>query len=197
MYCVNQLKNHPKCNAGASKRILACMSGLLLLAASCSHTQTKPADSSSLPDETPFHADNDIAMTVRSLVDAIRVGETLRAEDYDFRGILTDGQGTPLYTDVEGNPGEWAVVVSGDSEAVISNEYLGDLMAADLRNYILSSLNMNDVDLISAYENPENEGEIIYYYDTGEVDLKFSTMPASAPSGLEGIIMCISISKKF
>lgn len=52
-----------------------------------------------------FHADNDIAMTVRSLVDAVRVGETLLPADYDFVGVLTDGQGTPLYTDVDGAPG--------------------------------------------------------------------------------------------
>ncbi len=58
-----------------------------------------------------FHADNDIAMTVRSLADAIKVGEPLDSTEYDFNGVLTDGQGAPLYTDVQGSPGTWIVDV--------------------------------------------------------------------------------------
>lgn len=191
MYCVNQLKKQGKKNA-----FIVCVSGVLLIAASCSHNESKSVPEVKVPEEVPFHADNDIAMTVRSIVDAIRVGEKLRPEDYDFEGVLTDGQGTPLYTDIEGGPGGWSVKVIGDSEAKIANLRLGDLMYADLRNYILSSLSMGEADLISVYENPENEGEIIYFYDTGEIDLKFCSIPAVTPSGLEGMIMAISISKK-
>ena len=42
------------------------------------------------------HADNDIAMTLRSIIDAVKVGEPLNAEHYDFTGTLTDGSGRPL-----------------------------------------------------------------------------------------------------
>lgn len=191
MYCVNQINNQ-----GKKKAFIACVSGVLMISASCSHNESKSDREVKVREEIPFHADNDIAMTVRSIVDAIRVGETLRPEDYDFEGVLTDGQGTPLYTDVGGGPGGWSVKVIGDSEAKIANMYLGDLMYADLRNYILSSLSMGEADLISVYENPENEGEIIYYYDTGEIDLKFCFIPTETQSGLEGSIMAISISKK-
>lgn len=143
-----------------------------------------------------FHADNDIAMTVRSLVDAVRVGETLLPADYDFVGVLTDGQGTPLYTDVDGAPGEWQVKVFADDGVSISNLYMGDLMDEDLRSYILSALHLNSADLVSAYHNPDNDEELIYHYDAGEVDINFSTAPASTPSGLEGTIMSISISRR-
>lgn len=143
-----------------------------------------------------YHADNDIAMTVRSIVDAVRVGEVLSHEDYDFDGILTDGQGSPLYTDIEGAPGEWIVKVENDTTASISNRKIGDLMDDDLRSYILSALNLNNADLVSAYENPVKENEIIYYFDSGDIDINFSTRPVTTPSGIDGTLMTITISKK-
>ena len=42
------------------------------------------------------HADNDIAMTLRSIIDAVKVGEPLDSAQYNFTGTLTDGSGRPL-----------------------------------------------------------------------------------------------------
>lgn len=147
-------------------------------------------------EETPFHADNDIAMTVSSLVDAVRVGEPLDSADYNFQGILTDGQGTPLYTDIEGNPGEWAVMVISDDEARISNLQLGDLLTEDLRNYITGSLNLKEADLATAYVNPADEQEFIWLYDIGDVQIAFSETLVKMEDDLDGVIMAVSVFKR-
>lgn len=181
---------------GERLALVACASGVVLVSASCSHRPSPDTYGNQSQEESHFHADNDIAMTVRSIVDAVRVGETLLPADYDFEGILTDGQGTPLYTDVAGMPGEWSVKVESGDEVSISNRYLGDLMYEDLRVYILSALDMNEADLVSAYNNPLNEAEFIYHYDTGEIDINFSILPTSTSSGLEGTLMTISISRR-
>lgn len=160
---------------------------------SCGNKEAMVGPDSAGDAESVFFADNDIAMTVCSIVDAVRVGEPLDSTGYNFNGILTDGQGTPLYTDVEGNPGEWSVKVVGREEAMIKNLFLGDLMTDDLRHYIVSSLNLNSADLVTAYENPLNEGEMIFLYDIGDVKVSFSTIEAETPSGLEGLIMAIRV----
>ncbi|MDE5840334.1 MAG: hypothetical protein K2H49_05385, partial [Muribaculaceae bacterium] len=134
--------------------------------------------------------------TVCSLVDAVRVGESLDSVEYDFDGILTDGQGTPLYTDIEGNPGEWKVRVVSGEEAQISNLYLGDLMTRDLRNYIIGALNLNSADLATAYVNPNDEHEFIWLYDLGDAKVSFSETETKTETGLEGIIMKVSVFRK-
>ncbi|MDE6478738.1 MAG: hypothetical protein K2L45_00600 [Muribaculaceae bacterium] len=181
---------------GGEKAWMLMFSVMLIVLISCGNKTPGISFESSSPEETQFHADNDIAMTVCSIVDAVRVGESLVNDDYDFDGILTDGQGTPLYTDLEGNPGEWKVRVVSQDEALISNLHLGDLLTQDLRNYILGALNLNNADLVTAYINPKNEDEFIWLYDIGDVNVSFSEIPTKSPSGLEGIIMSISISKK-
>ncbi len=172
------------------------ISVMLIVMVACGNKTIPAGEESALPEESQFHADNDIAMTVCSLVDAVRVGESLDSIDYDFDGILTDGQGTPLYTDIEGNPGEWKVRVVSEGEACISNLYLGDLMTHDLRNYILNALNMNSADLATAYVNPADEQEFIWLYDLGDANVAFSETEVKTPSGLEGIIMKISVFRK-
>lgn len=183
-------------NSSEKFALAACASGAVLVSASCGNKTTGVGYDTVTQEEIQFHADNDIAMTVRSIVDAVRVGETLLPDDYDFEGVLTDGQGTPLYTDLEGAPGEWNVKIVDGDEAEISNRYIGDLMDDDLRMYILGALNLNDADLISAYKNPANEDEFIYHYDSGDIDINFSTVPVISQSGLEGTLMTITISKK-
>lgn len=183
-------------NSSERLAIAACASGVVLVSATCSNKSTGAGIDSMVQEEVLYHADNDIAMTVRSIVDAVRVGEVLSHEDYDFDGILTDGQGTPLYTDIEGAPGEWVVKVENDSTASISNRKIGDLMDDDLRSYILSALNLNNADLVSAYENPVKENEMIYYFDNGDIDINFSMRPVTTLSGVEGTLMTITISKK-
>ena len=172
------------------------VSVMLIVLVSCANRTAAVGAELSNPEESQFHADNDIAMTVCSLVDAVRVGEKLDSADYGFKGILTDGQGTPLYTDIEGNPGEWTVKVITDEEARISNLHLGDLMTEDLRAYILEALNLNGADLVTAYINPADEKEFIWLYDIGDVQVAFSETLVKTPSELEGIMMSVSVFKR-
>lgn len=188
MRYVGQMKYY-----GGHMASMALATVLIIVLFSCGNRETSVANGASASEDSAFHADNDIAMTVCSLVDAVRVGERLDSADYDFDGILTDGQGTPLYTDLEGNPGEWKVRVVSDEEASISNLYLGDLMTSDLRNYIISALHLNSADLVTGYVNPANEQEFIWLYDIGDVNVAFSETEVKTPQGLEGIIMSISI----
>lgn len=168
---------------------------MIIAVAACSNKEAAVRQAEPMPQDTPFLADNDIAMTVCSIVDAVRVGEPLDSTGYNFLGILTDGQGTPLYTDVEGEPGEWRVAVVNDVEACISNRRVGDLMTDDLRQYILGSLGLNSADLVSAYENPHKEGEIIWLYDIGDVKVSFSSFDTKSPSGIGGSLMTIKVFK--
>ncbi len=172
------------------------VSVMLIVLISCGNRTSPAGPDVEKPEESMFHADNDIAMTVCSIVDAIRVGERLDSADYGFTGILTDGQGTPLYTDIEGNPGEWNVKVIGDDEARICNLHLGDLMTEDLRNYIVGALNLNSADLVTAYVNPADEQEFIWLYDIGDVQVAFSETSVKTPADLEGIIMSISVFRR-
>ncbi len=181
---------------GGEKAWLLMISVMLIVMVSCGNKTPGIRYDATMPEEPQFHADNDIAMTVCSLVDAVRVGEKLDSAEYNFNGILTDGQGTPLYTDIEGNPGEWQVRVVNEEEARINNLHLGDLMTEDLRSYIIGALNLNHADLVTAYLNPANEEEYIWLYDIGDVNLSFSETLVQTPSDYEGIIMSISVFKK-
>lgn len=178
---------------GGEKAWLLMVSVMLIVLVSCGSRTASVSLEVTEPEESQFHADNDIAMTVCSLVDALRVGERLDSVDYGFQGILTDGQGTPLYTDIEGNPGEWIVKVVSDDEAHISNLHLGDLMTEDLRHYVVDALNLNSADLVTAYANPANEEEFIWLYDIGDVQVAFSETLVITPADLEGILMSISV----
>lgn len=143
-----------------------------------------------------FHADNDIAMTIRSLADAIRVGEPLDSLDYDFQGILTDGQGMPLYTDVQGEPGEWMVDVEDATSVTIRNIQLGDLLPGDLQNYILSSLRVSDeakVQYMPPLAIDDDETEVSVYDISGGY-LRFDVRSGFAPNGLEGAYLTIRLS---
>ena len=191
MNCIGQ-----KYCYGGEKAWMLMVSVMLIVLISCGNRTAGVGLEVAQPDEGPFHADNDIAMTVCSIVDAVRVGEPLDSADYGFEGILTDGQGTPLYTDLEGNPGEWTVKVIAADEARISNLRLGDLMTEDLRNYIVGALNLNDADLVTAYVNPADEQEFIWLYDIGDVQVAFSETEVQTPSQLEGIMMSISVFRR-
>lgn len=185
-----------KYNYSGEKAWLLMVSVMLIVLVSCGNRSVAVGYDVAQPDEVQFHADNDIAMTVCSLVDAVRVGERLDSSDYGFKGVLTDGQGTPLYTDIEGNPGEWSVKVVSEDKARISNLHLGDLMTEDLRNYIVTALNLNSADLVTAYVNPADEEEFIWLYDIGDVQVSFSEKEIKTPTDLEGIIMVVSVFKR-
>lgn len=149
-------------------------------------------------DTSYFHADNDIAMTIRSLADALRVGEPLDSTQYDFEGVLTDGQGTPLYTDVMGSPGTWQVDVLDVRNAIIRNIYLGDLLPLDLQNYILQSFDFPlpvelDYNGVEALEDDETD---ISVFDCNGVYLRFEVRAGVAPNGIEGPQLSIIMSSE-
>lgn len=175
--------------------VAAVLSAVAVMAG-CTSQSEKESAKVELPVEEEYHADNDIAMTVRSLADAIRVGESLDSADYNFEGVLTDGQGAPLYTDVTGNPGEWQITVTGEGSAKIRNLYLGDILPDDLRNYVAESMHLNDTDITESFErDPEDGGECLTVYDFGGGSLRFESRPAMAPNGLEGLLVSILIVK--
>lgn len=156
---------------------------------SCSSSASHSADSDSIAEYSEeYHADNDIAMNLRSIIDAINVEEPLDSADYNFKGILTDGSGRPLYTDVQGTPGQWEIKVLSDKSAVIQNLYLGDLLADDLVQYILNSLAITD--------HPILQEDRYSIYLTGKTELIIEQHTAIAPNGAEGPLLKISIRKQ-
>ncbi len=200
---------------GSACRTAMSRSGLFALFAFLSilpigcRTQGAPGteDARLLPsgDSEEFHADNDIAMTIRSIVDAIKVGEPLDSSLYDFEGILTDGQGTPLYTDIQGSPGLWEIDVIDNRNVKIRNLYLGDLLPSDLQTYLIQSLDLTTVvpftlnDSICTIGDEENAGlygqeneyDQMTVYDFGGGYLCFELKPGMAPNGQEGPLMSI------
>lgn len=145
--------------------------------------------------EELYHADNDIAMTVRSLADAIKVGEPLDSVEYDFRGVLTDGQGTPLYTDINGVPGIWDINVLDNGKVSIRNLYLGDLLPSDLELYILESLKLTADNrlpsLADTISNPAKYAINIYALSGGY--MKYEVVKDTASNGLEGALVTITL----
>lgn len=159
---------------------------------SCSTRETKEETphADSVAAET-YHADNDIAMTVRSLADALSQGEPLDSADYYFEGVLTDGQGYPLYTDIQGGPGVWEVMVLSPSTAVIRNLYLGDLFPDDLRHYVMQNLGLDEATRINTDDFIDDDQTSVDLYETNGVQIRFETRSAVAPNGLEGPLMSI------
>lgn len=140
-----------------------------------------------------FHADNDIAMTIRSLADAIKVGEPLDSGLYNFEGVLTDGQGSPLYTDIQGAPGVWEIDVLDKRNVLIRNMYLGDLLPSDLQVYLLQSLSLTEKQpyTVTAHDQGDNEPNEILVYDFGGGYMCFEVKSGMAPNGLEGPLLSI------
>lgn len=174
---------------------------LMTIISACSGSQSKQSGDAQ-PQPQPyvlkerFHADNDIAMTLRSLADAIKVGEPLDSAEYDFEGVLTDGQGTPLYTDVQGAPGQWVVDVLDTKNVMIRNIYVGDILPLALQSYILSSLGIseeNEMDF-TAHEAVDDDETEINVYDCNGAYLRFEVRAGIAPNGIEGPQLSIIMS---
>lgn len=178
-------------------RALVIASAAMIIYTGCRKAPLPPpSDSIVVSESEDFHADNDIAMTILSLVDAIKVGEPLDSAQYDFEGVLTDGQGSPLYTDVQGSPGIWQVDVVDNKSAVIRNIFLGDLLPTDLQSYLLSCLGLNDnnkMEFTSVDADNDDETEIMVY-DFGGGYLRFEVRAGMAPNGLEGPLLSIIMS---
>lgn len=186
-------------NFAVVQRLMLAVVLLILLPVGCTSSSDSKNEEATKPAEnetTEFHADNDIAMTVRSLADAIRVGEPLDSTEYDFEGILTDGQGAPLYTDVQGSPGVWVVDVLDGKNVTIRNLYLGDLLPADLEAYLLQSLLLteNNKLLFTAHDAVNDEETEISVYDFNGGYLRFEIRAGFASNGLEGPLLTIIMS---
>lgn len=170
---------------------------LAILLVECSESQkTTQTDSVTTTDtlQSEYVADYDIAMTVRSIVDAISLGEPLDTAEYNYEGVLTDGRGTPLYTDIQGSPGEWQIDVTSEHSARITNIYLGDLMPEYLSDYITESLSLDSANEVQSNEYVNDKDTSLEVYDFGSGNIRFETRTAYAPNGLEGPLMSIVLS---
>lgn len=173
---------------------------IFISAISCGKSsEKKDSDTTSSEDtsvDEHYHADNDIAMTVRSIVDAVNVGEPLDSADYNFHGVLTDGSGRILYSDIQGSPGEWDVKVLSPSKAVIRNVYLGDLLPDDLEIYLTHSLGLTSDDIVEDVEYDEDDTSSLTVYDFGTGQLRFEVHGGVSQNGLEGPLLYIYVSSK-
>ena len=120
------------------------LSSFALLSACASDSSNHADSDSTVPaDSTPIqveHADQDIAMLVGSITDAISQGEKLDSAQYDGIASLTDGSQVPLYNSHANKPGEWKVQVEGPSNVAIYNLDQGDLAGEDLQYYVVEYL---------------------------------------------------------
>lgn len=182
-----------------SQLTLALTVAILLILTSCGSRkeENEKADSGTQPQTAEtYHADNDIAMTIRSIADAIRVGEPLDTTGYNFSGVLTDGEGHPLYTDLQGSPGTWEVDVLTPTSAVIRNTDLGDLLPEDLKNYIAGNLGLTSEDLVETAQYDDEDDTEITVYDFDGGYLRMETRKGVSPNGLEGPLMRIMASRE-
>lgn len=171
---------------------------LVAMLTGCSGSEKKTeaidtADSVKTPAKPEvFHVDTDIAMRVRSIVDAIKQGEALDTAIYNFNGILTDGAGAPIYTDAQGDPGKWKIRVT-DEAAELQNLYLGDFVPDYVRAYIAEELDLTDDDVIKkgTVAGVGKEDVVNYSFDGGEIH--FEVTKAKTADGKEGPLLTIYI----
>lgn len=175
--------------------LLAALIVFVVVVASCRRKDAIRESGKERASEQAFHADADIAMTVRSLADALKVGEPLDSTDYDYEGILTDGQGRPIYTDVQGNPGEWSVDVLTDSSAVIRNVHLGDLLPDDLEEYVVANLGLGKADIVESTEYDDDDETELDVYDFGGGLIRFEKRKAHAPNGTDAVFVSIVLNR--
>lgn len=183
-----------------SKTLLLIQLSCIILIFSCNSSNTHESErSDTCVAQTPveeFHADNDIAMTMRSIADAIRVGESLDSSIYNYKGILTDGVGRPIYTDIYGAPGEWEVNVTSKSSVKINNTHIGDLVVDDLEYYIVSNLDLTYNNLVDSLNTTHSDGSKVTVYDLGEGYLKIDVHNSKTSTGIEGAMVCMTASKE-
>ncbi len=144
-------------------------------------------------DEETFASDNDIAMTVRSVADAINVGEAIDSVDYSFKGVLTDGSGMPLFTNMDGLPGEWEVEVVSPSVVQIRNVNTGDLISDNLVGYISAALQLDDDDTLQLVSTREHADHKVSVFTFGKGTITIESQPGADPSGIPGEKMLITM----
>lgn len=119
----------------------------------------------------------------------ISEGEPLDSTDYNFSGVLTDGLGSPLFTDFEGFPGQWEVDVVNPHEVLIRNIGTGDLMPGELIEYLSSTFNKSaeDEDEVLRIVDSFDEGDAqVQLYSFGRTSLRVETRPETLPTGEVG-----------
>lgn len=186
----NIMQNKYRLHSG---KILVCAITLTTIFTGCGSKHETPAsiDSTMILSEEDYHADNDIAMTLSSIADAIRVKEPLDSVEYNYVGILTDGEGHPIYTNLQGMPGSWDIEVLNDESVVIRNVEIGDLLSDDLESYITAALGLSEQDLIYSEHDEDEPYTDIAVYDFDGGFLRIETRMSTASNGLEGPLMRI------
>ncbi len=176
--------------------MLAILVAMTMLSG-CNASESKESKTANAEayEEPQFHADADIAMTVRSIADALRVDEPLDSVDYNFRGILTDGMRRPIYTDIYGNPGEWEVDVLTPVSAVVRNLNPGDLLPDDLQEYLLNNLDINPENEVQNADYIEDAETNIDIYDFEGGVVRFETRTFQSPNGTDATFMSIILTK--
>lgn len=187
-----RLKLRPLSYAATASLIMT----IALILAGCTGPSGEKKRSGQEDENITYHADFDIVMTARSIADAINVGERLDSTEYDYEGVLTDGQGRPLYTDIHGTPGEWIVDVVTDRSAAIRNVSLGDLLPDDLQAYILSGMGITGDAEIPTEEYSDDAETEVSVYDFGSGVIRFEKRRAVAPNGIDATFMNIVLRAK-
>lgn len=175
--------------------IAISLSAVILTGCNLSSEKKQTDSPQPAPAIEEFHADHDIAMTVRSIIDAINVGEDLDSVHYNYTGIMTDGNGRPLYTDVMGSPGVWEVQVRSDKSAVIRNLYLGDLLPDELVQYLLQTLDITADPILTADDTKSGKEDNLTIYPAGNADFIIEQQTARTPKGEEGPLLKIILRK--
>lgn len=165
---------------------------------SCVGTGSRSSDSTDADTSSVYSGqqDYDIAMTVRSIMDALTVSQPLDSTEYSYRGILTDGSGRPLYTDIQGAPGVWRVQILSPTSALIKNEYLGDLLPEDLISYLVANIGLSSSQYVTSGQAATDPDAHILVYDTADNEILFETLEGITPSGDTGPMINILIRKK-
>lgn len=179
---------------------LACLGG-----GSCSSSSKEDDSRDSVISQPPvsvddydieteaFTAENDIAMTVRSVADAINVGERIDSVEYTFKGVLTDGSGMPLFTDTEGFPGEWEVEVLSPSVVRIRNVNTGDLMPGDLVEYLSAALQLDDDDSLQLVSERSSGDLEVQVFSFGHGTITIESRAGEDEDGDAGKLMQITM----
>ena len=159
--------------------------GIMLTLSSCRYAGSSDSDSTegvgtdsviSTAEPEPFIANNDIGMTVKSVANTINIGERLDSTDFNFEGVLTDGIGMPLFTDLQGMPGQWEIEVVDSTELRIRNTNAGNLRPHELLEYLSTTLGDGGTEMQPVEEMDRGDTHIqIYRY--GRTELSVQTRP--------------------
>lgn len=127
-------------------------------------------------------------------MDAISVGEPLDSAQYTFTGVLTDGGGRPIYTDIQGAPGTWEVRIVHNDRALLRNLHPGDLMPRALIKYLTDNTDLDDTNKVK--EHSTDERIDVDCYSFKGCLIRFETRPALTTGGIESPLMTIDISSE-